>query len=180
MPARRPADPAARTWPDDIFSALKSAGVTLIATVPDGGLEDLLARCRADKAMRVVTLTTEEEGIGVLAGAWLGGTRGALLMQSSGVGNCPNALAMAATCRFPCLMIVSMRGEKGEFNPWQVPMARAIPAVFRALNVAVQRIDRPETAGRATAAAAKAAFGKNRATAVVISQRTIGIKSFGK
>ena len=179
MPARRSAA-AAPTWPGEIHRALKSAGVTLIATVPDGGLEDVLARCRADTTMRVVTLSTEEEGIGVLAGAWLGGTRGALLMQSSGVGNCPNALAMAAICRFPCLMIVSMRGEKGEFNPWQVPMARAIPTVLRAMGVALHRVERPAQAGAAVTRAAKRAFGGDRMAAVVLAQRMIGIKGFGK
>ncbi len=180
MPPRRSSASAAPTWPRDIHRALKAAGVALIATVPDGGLEDVLALCRADKAMRVVTLSTEEEGIGVLAGAWLGGVRGALLMQSSGVGNCPNALAMAATCRFPCLMVVSMRGEKGEFNPWQVPMARAMGPVFRAMGVALHRVERPKQARGAVARAAKAAFGGDKMAAVVLAQRMIGIKGFGK
>ena len=47
-----------------------------------------------------VVLTTEEEGIGYLAGAWLGGERGALLMQSSGVGNCINTLGIAGQRAF--------------------------------------------------------------------------------
>ncbi len=60
----------------------------------------------------------------MLAGAWLGGVRGVLLMQSSGVGNCVNLLSLVQECRFPLLMIVTMRGEWGETNPWQVPMGR--------------------------------------------------------
>ena len=74
--------------------------------------------------MRAVSLTTEEEGVAMLAGAWLGGQRGVLLLQSSGVGNCINMLALNQECRIPLLALVTMRGEWGEFNPWQVPMGR--------------------------------------------------------
>ena len=63
--------------------------------------------------------------VAMLAGAWLGGERGALLMQSSGAGNCINMLGMINECRFPLLMILTMRGHWGEFNPWQVPMSHA-------------------------------------------------------
>ena len=71
-------------------------------------------------------IADQEEGIGLLAGAWLGGERGALLMQSSGVGNCINAIAsIARACEFPLVLLITMRGEQGEGNPWQVPMGRA-------------------------------------------------------
>src|SRR5258705_2995071 len=72
--------------------------------------------------MRAVPLTTEEEGVALLAGAWAGGQRGVLLMQSSGVGNCVNMFSLTQIFRFPFLTLVTMRGEWGEFNPWQVPM----------------------------------------------------------
>ena len=72
--------------------------------------------------MRARPLTTEEEGVALLAGAWAGGQRGVLLMQSSGVGNCINMLSLTQIFRFPFLTLVTMRGEWGEFNPWQVPM----------------------------------------------------------
>jgi hypothetical protein len=76
-------------------------------------------------------LTTEEEGIALAAGAWLGGQRAVLLMQSSGVGNCINMLSLPVNCRMPFLTLVTMRGEWGEFNPWQVPMGTATPACAR-------------------------------------------------
>jgi sulfopyruvate decarboxylase TPP-binding subunit len=98
--------------------------------------------------MRAVVLTTEEEGVALLAGAWLGGQRGALLMQSSGVGNCINMLSLPKICRLPLLMIVTMRGEWGEFNPWQVPMGRATPAVLELSGVLCFRAETPEHAGR--------------------------------
>jgi sulfopyruvate decarboxylase TPP-binding subunit len=115
-------------------AVLRRAQVRQVAYVPDAGLSELIALTHDDPEMTVSVLTTEEEGIGVLAGAWLGGQRGALLMQSSGVGNCLNMLALVKTCRFPLLAIVTMRGEWAEFNPWQVPMGQATgPAQHRVI-----------------------------------------------
>ena len=91
--------------------------------------------CEAQNDMDVVTLTTEEEGVGLVCGAWAGGRKGVLLMQSSGVGNCINALALPVICRIPFLTIVSMRGEWGEFIPWQVPMGQGTPKVLEAMDV---------------------------------------------
>src|SRR5262249_51173740 len=104
-------------WPDEIFQKLREAEVKQIAYVPDAGHARLIELCRADKAMNATVLTTEEEGIGVLAGAWLGGERGVLLMQSSGAGNCINTLSLVKVCGFPLVMIVTMRGQWGEANP---------------------------------------------------------------
>jgi sulfopyruvate decarboxylase alpha subunit len=165
-------------WSKDAHRSLRNAGIRQIATIPDGGLARLLQLCRRDRTLRVVTLASEQEGIGVIAGAWLGGERAALLMQGSGVGNCVNALALADTCRFPCLMIVTMRGEWGEFNPWQVPMGRAVEPVLQALGVHVHRVERAEDAGPTIAAAAHLAFDSQRMVAVVLSQRLIGRKAF--
>jgi sulfopyruvate decarboxylase alpha subunit len=167
-------------WSKAVHRSLKDAGVRQIATVPDGGLTRLLDLCRRDPRMRVVTLASEQEGIGLLAGAWLGGERAALLMQSSGVGNCVNALAFIATCRVPCLMLVTMRGEWGEFNPWQVPMGRAAEPVLRAMGVIVYRLDRAEEADVTVEAAARIAFDSQQAVGVLIAQRLIGRKAFGR
>ncbi|MGC8476986.1 MAG: hypothetical protein ACP5NP_11595, partial [Acetobacteraceae bacterium] len=113
---------ASATWPDELYDCLKAHGISLIALVPDAGHSRLIRRCEADPAVRVVSLTTEEEGIGLLLGAWLGGKKGVLLMQSSGVGNCINMLSLAIIHRTPMPMLVTMRGDFGEFNPAQVPM----------------------------------------------------------
>src|SRR5580704_9649708 len=88
-------------WRDEIFTVFKRADIRQVGYVPDAGHARLIELCRADPAMRAVALTSEEEGVALLAGAWLGGQRGALLMQSSGVGNCSNMLSMTKTCRFP-------------------------------------------------------------------------------
>jgi len=169
----------AAVWPDAIHRVLKSQGVRQVSYVPDAGHKRLIELCHADKDMTVVPLTTEEEGIGLAAGAWLGGERAALLMQSSGVGNCVNALTLAANCAFPLLVLVTMRGEWGEFNPWQIPMGQAAPDVLRLMGVCTMCVERAEEAGATVAAAAKLAFEGYGAVAVLISQAMIGVKSFG-
>jgi len=166
-------------WPLDLHRALAEAEVRLVGVVPDAGHARLIELCEADPDMRMVALTTEEEGIGLAAGAWLGGVRAALLMQSSGVGNCVNAIAsVSRACQFPLLMLVTMRGEWGEGNPWQVPMGRATPRVLDDLGVQVARADRPEDAAPALEAMAGLAFKSQMACAVLLSQRLIGAKSF--
>src|SRR5437879_5431181 len=105
-------------WPAAIHSALKSQRVRQVSYVPDAGHKRLIELCHADKGMTAVPLTTEEEGIGLAAGAWLGGERAALLMQSSGVGNCVNALTLAANCVFPLPALVTMAGGRGRPTQW--------------------------------------------------------------
>ena len=90
-----------------------------------------------------IPLTTEEEGVALLAGADLGGARGVLLMQSSGVGNCINMLSLIAGSRFPFLTLVSMRGDYGEGNPWQYPMGQAVQPVLEAMGVICLKVEDP-------------------------------------
>ena len=116
----------------------------------------------------------------MLAGSWLGGARGALLMQSSGVGNCINMLGMVQECRVPLLMLVTMRGEWGEFNPWQTPMGQATEAVLEAAGVIVHRVDDAAEVAETVHAAARLAFASTRAVAVLIGQKVIGFKEFNR
>jgi len=169
---------SAARWPQGVHRALKDAGVSIVGYVPDAGHTRLIELCHADPELRAVVLTTEEEGIGLAAGAWLGGARSVLLMQSSGVGNCTNALGMIRECRFPLLMLVTMRGEEGESNPWQVPMGRATRSVLDAMGVVVHRVAAAEDIPQSVAAAARRAFDSRSALAVLVAQQIIGIKSF--
>ena len=153
---------AAETWPDRIYDLLKEHDIKQVALVPDAGHSRLIRRCLADNGMRVVTLTTEEEGIAMLFGAWLGGEKGVLLMQSSGVGNCINMLSVAIAHRTPCPMLVTMRGEFGEFNPFQVPMGNATPAVLEAMGTLVQRANRPDDVAPTVEATLRLAFNTYR------------------
>ncbi len=165
-------------WQARVFDALKAAHVSIAGYVPDAGHSHLIRLARADPDMRAVVLTTEEEGIALAAGAWLGGKRAVLLMQSSGVGNCVNMLSLPVTCRMPFLTLVTMRGEWGEFNPWQVPMGTATPHVLTQAGVHVRRADRAEDVAEIVAASAALAFDSHLPVAVLFSQRLIGAKVF--
>jgi len=163
-------------WPGAIYDVLCGAGVTQVAYVPDAGHARLIELCQANDAMHSVPLTTEEEGIAMLAGAWLGGARGVLLMQSSGVGNCINMLSVVQECRFPLLAIVTMRGQWGEFNPWQMPMGQAVGPALGNAGVIVQHVDEAVDLAVTVAAASELTFNAFRAVAVCVSQRIIGSK----
>jgi len=165
-------------WPLEVHSVLKAAGVSMVSYVPDAGHKRLIELCHADSSMRAVVLTTEEEGLGLATGAWLGGERSVLLMQSSGVGNVINVLGTIKECRIPLPMIITMRGEYGEFNPWQIPMGQATPAVLEAMGVIVQPALEAAAVVPAVDAGLRLAFNGYAAVAVLISQRVIGIKSF--
>ena len=170
------ANGASPTWPDEIFKVLKGADIRQVGYVPDAGHSRLIARCMADPEIRDVVLTTEEEGVALAAGAWLGGQRSALLMQSSGVGNCVNMLSLVRACRFPLLMLVTMRGEWEEFNPWQVPMGSIVEPVLTLCDTHVAKVETPETVVPAVQNAVQLAFGGDRAAAVLLSQKLIGRK----
>jgi len=167
-------------WPDRLFEVLKAADIRQVGYVPDAGHARLIECCKADPDIRDVVLTTEEEGVALAAGAWLGGQRAALLMQSSGVGNCINMLSLIRTCRFPMLMLITMRGEWNEFNPWQVPLGSIVDPMMKLCDAEVMRIDEPGKVAETTQAAVQLAFGDDRAVAVILSQKLIGAKVWVK
>ncbi|MEZ5910103.1 MAG: thiamine pyrophosphate-binding protein [Hyphomicrobiaceae bacterium] len=167
-------------WSEDVFKAMAARKIETVATIPDGGLTRLLKMCEADQGVRVVTLTTEEEGVGICTGQWLGGKRAMLAMQSSGVGNCINALGYPLALRAPCLMLVTMRGQWGEFNPWQAPAGAAAQKVLEAMSVRCFPVDKAAEVGETFAAAADFAYNGNMSAAVLVSQRVIGAKGFGQ
>ena len=171
---------ASAHWSQDIFREAKARNITTLCTVPDGGLTALIDLVAADRDMRLVTLTTEPEGIGIAAGCWLGGVRALIAMQSSGVGNSINALGLPAALRAPCLMLITMRGQWGEFNPWQVPMGQATRPALEAVGVKCFPVERATEVGETFAAAADIAFHSRLSAAVLVSQRVIGAKGFGR
>lgn len=167
-------------WPDQVFAELKALQVRQVAYVPDAGHSRLIELCNADPEILSTSLTTEEEGVALMAGAWLGGQRGVLLMQSSGVGNCINMLSLQHECRMPLLMLVTMRGEWGEFNSWQVAMGQSTPDVLEAAGVLVYRADRADEVIDTVKAGARLAYQTGRSVAVLIGQRVLGTKTFSK
>lgn len=167
-------------WPDRIFDAFKRADIRQVGYVPDAGHARLIDLCKSDPGIADVVLTTEEEGVALAAGAWLGGQRSVLLMQSSGVGNCINMLSLIRTCRFPFVTLITMRGEWEEFNPWQVPMGSVVEPVLSLCEIKVTRATAPEEAPAMAAAAIDFAFREERAAAVLLSQQLIGRKVWTK
>ena len=169
---------SASDWPLDIHQALRAAAVRQVSYVPDAGHSRLITLCHDDPEIVATVLTAEQEGVGLACGAWLGGQRAALLMQSSGVGNCVNAFSLLKTCGFPFLTLVTMRGQWGEFNPWQVPMGQTTAATFALAGFVVHPVERADEVGPTVAAAARLAFDSSVPVAVLLGQRLIGTKAF--
>jgi sulfopyruvate decarboxylase alpha subunit len=167
-------------WRDQIFEVLQDHDVKQVYHVPDAGHGRLIEACQKSNSIHTLALTTEEEGIPLAAGAWLGGQRSVLLMQSSGVGNTINLLGLTKTLRFPFLTLITMRGEPGEFNSWQYPMGQGTPKVLEAMGTLVMSVDKAEDVKTTVDHAARSAFNGGQAVAVLLRQKLIGIKTFGK
>lgn len=169
---------AAPAWQERLYEVLKAGGIRQVAYVPDAGHAHLIRRAQADPEVRDVVLTTEEEGVALCAGAWLGGERAVLLMQSSGVGNCVNMFSLLESCRFPFLALVTMRGEYAEFNAWQGPMGRATPPALELMGIAVHRVSEAGQVEETVCAALDAVFLAGERVAVLLSQRLLGRKQW--
>lgn len=166
----------APAWQQAIFRVLKEGDVRQIAYVPDAGHSHVIRAAIDDPEIEDIVLTTEEEGVALVSGAWLGGKRAALLMQSSGVGNCVNMFSLLRSANFPFFTLVTMRGEYAEFNPWQGPMGRATQAALELMGIAVLRASRPEEVEELVSAGLDAAFQGGEQVAVLLGQNLIGRK----
>jgi sulfopyruvate decarboxylase alpha subunit len=165
-------------WREDVYTVLKGHGVRQFCYVPDAGHRRAIELANEDPEVHAIPLTTEEEGIAIMAGADLGGGRAVLLMQSSGVGNCVNFLSLVKLAAFPMLMVVSMRGDFGEANPWQFPMGQAVEPVLHAMGVLTFRVDEPERVASTIDSAATMVYQGGQAVAVLLTQRLLGAKRF--
>ena len=170
--------PVAPAWSAQLHQLFRRNDVRQVSFVPDAGHAALIRLCDRDPAIQAVRLTTEEEGVALAVGAWLGGAKSVLLMQSSGVGNCINMLSMLSTCQVPLAMLVTMRGDWAEFNPWQVPMGHASQAVMEQMGVLVTRADREEDIVPLAEGALRISYNTLRPAAVLIGQRLLGAKTF--
>jgi len=165
-------------WGADLFEVIKKHQVKFLPFVPDAGHAKLISMSEADNELHPVVLTTEEEGIALACGAWLGGQKSVLLMQSSGVGNCINMLSLISNCNFPSVTLVTMRGEFGEFNSWQVPMGQASAACLEAMGLVVHKVEREQDVVPAVDAALYSAFSSDQRIAILLSQKLIGRKEW--
>ena len=137
-----------RAWHEIVVEVLKNHAVRLVTYVPDNVLRPLLDAVHADPFFTAFATTREEEALGIVAGAWMGGMRGILLMQTSGFGTLANVIAsLAVPFQIPVLMMVSERGTLGEFNLGQAMVAKTMRPVLDALAVehhTMTRVDEVE------------------------------------
>ncbi len=165
-------------WSAVMFEILRDAGVNLFTHVPDAGNDYLIQLAENHNETRCLLLTSEEEGIAIAAGADLVGERAVVCMQSSGVGNCPNYLSLAKGARFPILMIVTMRGDYGEENPWQYPMGGAVEPILDTMDVRIFKVEARGELEQATRAALGASGNGRESAAIVLGQKFLGAKGF--
>lgn len=165
-------------WQEEIFALLKQHDVRQLAYVPDAGHSHVIRAAQADPDIRDIVLTTEEEGVALASGAWLGGQRAVLLMQSSGVGNCVNMFSLLEACSFPLFTIITMRGEYAEFNPWQNPMGQRTQGALELMGITVYRAERPEDVADLVDAGMVQAFDAGQRVAILLSQSLIGRKKW--
>jgi sulfopyruvate decarboxylase alpha subunit len=165
------------SWHEVVYERLRANEVRLVAHVPDQVLAPLVRALEADPSFEVVALTREEVGVGILAGGYLGGRRGALLLQSSGLGNSLNALGgLALAYRIPFLLVVSPRGRLAEFNPSQVPLGHAAPKLLDALGIEAVELARLDEVGPLVDQAARSCFSSGQVVALVVSTLLSGGK----
>jgi sulfopyruvate decarboxylase alpha subunit len=169
----REGTPVVPRWAVGVCEGLHAAGSRHVVYVPDNPLSHVL-RTLADRFRDVSTTlaTREEEAFGIAAGMYLGGARPTVMLQSSGLGNSLNALSsLVIPYKIPMLIIISMRGDAGEWNDAQVPMGRAVRPICEALGVPYATADRPETTADVVRLVGQTAFGTRTPGACLLPRR---------
>lgn len=147
------------TWYEETIEALHESGVEVVAHLPDSVVAPLIERVEADDRFRSVPVAREEEAIGILSGAWLGGKRGALVCQTSGLSNTLNAVgSLSKPWGIPFVGIVSRRGDLGEHNLAQVSGGYGMPRVLNEMGVRNSCMDGSTDVGQVVGLAADTAF----------------------
>jgi sulfopyruvate decarboxylase alpha subunit len=164
-------------WPRKIVSLLKANDIASISFVPDTVIGRILKAAEKDPYFRFTTLAREEEGIGIITGEYLGGRRGVLMMQGAGLGNCVNALAsLAIPYQIPFLMLISQRGELGEFNACHIVMGKALRRILESLGIQHYSVNREEELETVLGGAIKTAYTSEQPVAVILTTALVGWK----
>ena len=164
-------------WPRKIVSLLKANDICSISFIPDSIIGQILKEAEKDPFFHFTTLAREEEGIGIITGEYLGGRYGVLMMQSAGLGNCVNALAsLAIPYQIPFLMLISQRGELGEFNACHVVLGKALRRILDALGIQHYTVDREDELETIVDGAIKTAYTSEQPVAVILSTVLVGWK----
>ena len=169
------------SWHETVQATLKSNDVKLIAYVPDKVLTPLIKALHGDAFFTTFAATREEEAVGIVTGAWMGGMRGAVLMQTSGFATLPNALAsLVVPCQIPALLFVSERGTLGEFNLGQAMVCKTMRPVLDALGIENHTITRQDELAFILDRSIKQAVATQAPVAFILSPLLTGGKVFAQ
>jgi len=163
----------APAWATGVCAGIHAAGSRDVVYVPDNPLSHVLRELgERFRDVRLVLATREEEAFGIAAGLYLGGRHPTVMLQSSGLGNSLNAItSLVLPYQIPMLMVVSMRGDAGEWNSAQVPMGRAVRAILDAIGIPHSTVESPERAAETVRAAGATAFATRVAAACLLSRQ---------
>lgn len=168
-------------WHETVLATLKTNDVKLVVYVPDRVLTPLIKAIHADPFFTTFACTREEEALGIVTGAWMGGMRAAMLMQTSGFATLPNALASLVTaCQIPALLFVSERGTLGEFNLGQAMVCRTMRPVLDALGIENHTITRQDELAFILDRSIKQAVATQAPVTFILSPLLTGGKVFGE
>ena len=170
---------AGRSWHAITQETLKRNQVKLAVYVPDRVLTPLIKALHEDSDFTAFAATREEEALGILTGAWMGGMRGVLLMQTSGFATLPNVLAsLAVPYQIPLIMIVSERGTLGEFNLGQAMVCRTMRPVLQSLGIEHHTITRLDELEFILDRSIKQAIATQAPACLILSPLLTGGKTF--
>ena len=161
------------SWARGVCEGVYAVGSRHVVYVPDNPLSHVL-RCLGEDftEIRTTLATREEEAFGIAAGLYLGGARPTVMLQSSGLGNSLNALtSLILPYQIPMLVVISMRGDAGEWNDAQVPMGRAVRPILDALGMAHITVETPETTAETVGLVGQTAFGTRKPGVCVLPRR---------
>lgn len=165
-------------WHEIVVEALKANDIRLVPYVPDNVLKPLIAAVHADPFFHAFTVAREEEAIGILCGAWMGGLRGIALMQTSGFATLANVLAsLPVAFQIPALLMVSERGTLGEFNLGQAAVWRTMRPVLEALAMPWQVVTRLDECGFVVDRTIRQALITQQPAALILSPLLTGGKA---
>ncbi|HEX3347448.1 MAG TPA: thiamine pyrophosphate-binding protein [Acetobacteraceae bacterium] len=173
-------NPQRSAWHEPVIRALKANGVRLVVYVPDNVLRPLLGAVAADPHFTSFAAAREEEAVGIVAGACMGGMRGIVLMQTSGFATLANVLAsLVVACQIPVLLMISERGTLGEFNPGQALVCRTMRPVLDSLAIEHHTLTRLHETEFMVDRAARQAFQTQMPAALILSPMLTGGKPSG-
>ena len=157
-------------WATGVCAGVHAAGSRDVVYVPDNPLSHVLRTFEQQyRDVRLILATREEEAFGIAAGLYLGGRLPTVMLQSSGLGNSLNGItSLLVPYQIPVLMVVSMRGDSGEWNAAQVPMGRAVRGIFDAIGIPHTTVESAEAASDTVGRAGRTAFGTRSCSACLL------------